>query len=120
MRRRDRYEGHVWLYQLRGESGQPHTSPHPHIRSNTPLDLDYLVSNLGLLVELEVDSGHYKVRCFPTPRSTRKGTPAFAASYSGENLASIPLAASSDYLAVKASPGGHTFRARENVRWVAP
>lgn len=118
MRRRERYEGLVWLSHFAGAD-----PPHVATGATPPLSgVESMLSRLthrgAYLVEMERDEDAYRVRLYPQRPKLPLGQPPVALSYSGCNLRSILAIALLELEMLRSLQNTWVARPKEVVRWV--
>lgn len=120
MRRRVRYEGHVWLRSIDGETAPLIALVSEHMRDSIADCLHILAGRFGYLCELEQDVEAFHVRCFPVEGRRRMGTAPVALSYIGADLGRILRSAVLEASSLFAGQRSFEPSPREVQRWVAP
>lgn len=119
MRRRDRYEGHIWLAWVHEESRSRLLHLDPLLHTSVTVCMDRLVRKYKLTVVCEQHLDVYTVRCYPPENALQRGLPRFAACYTGNALDMCLSAAVYEYDSVESGDAHYDLTNGEVQRWIA-
>lgn len=119
MRRRERYQGMVWLRSLPGDPAEGRISASDVPDGTLAGAMDTLTREARRLVECELDGEWFLVRVMPRKGVSSPGWPAVALSYKGSKLRNILWRAVDELDLVGRYFDLAELQDREVVRWLA-